>query len=93
MYLVIVYDIATNRRRRKLSRHLDGLLRRVQKSVFEGRLPNSVRSRLEALICDTIDHRRDTVRVYHLCKRCRERVELHGASPPVPDGPRDVVLG
>ncbi|HHP7244558.1 MAG TPA: CRISPR-associated endonuclease Cas2, partial [Elainellaceae cyanobacterium] len=35
MLVLVVYDIANNRRRQKLSKLLEGYGRRVQESVFE----------------------------------------------------------
>ncbi len=92
MVIVVVYDIVSNRRRARLSRRLDSRMRRVQKSVFEGTLPEAEIHHVRADIIRTIDPEVDTVRIYHLCPRCNERTELIGTSPKVPTEPEDVII-
>ena len=38
MLVVMTYDVSDNKRRRRLSKHLETRMTRVQKSVFEARL-------------------------------------------------------
>ena len=92
MYVVVVYDVSKDSRRTKLAKRLDTVLRRVQKSVFEGVVPPETLAMLTLLILRTIDPRTDTVRIYHLCGACRGRTDLLGASPAVPDTPEDIVI-
>ncbi|HQU73025.1 MAG: CRISPR-associated endonuclease Cas2 [Calditrichaeota bacterium] len=74
MYLLICYDISKNRTRNKISKKLlDEGLERVQKSVFEGSLPQkqlgALRKQLNRLL-----GKKDSIRYYQLCKSCQERV-------------------
>lgn len=83
------YDVKNNRRRARLHRRLQGFLRPVQMSVFEGHLNAEDRRRLEAMVLRTIDPRQDTVRLYPLCTGCSQRMRLLGSSAPIdpPDEP------
>lgn len=92
MHLVVCYDIVEDTRRAALHKRLGGLLRHVQKSVFEGELPPSLYAGMLTMIGMTIDRATDTVRVYHLCRGCVGHTELLGTSVTVPDGPEDVIV-
>lgn len=82
MYLVVTYDVTSNRRRAKLAQALEDLLGRVQKSVFEGELADWRMSELRRIVMKHIDPGRDNVRIYRLCVRCREGVEMMGVAAP-----------
>lgn len=92
MHLVVCYDVVKTRRRSRLFRKLKGFLAPVQKSVFEGLMPERRYPELLQAIVGTIDHRCDTVRVYHLCGGCRGLIDLFGVSPRADLGPDDVVI-
>ena len=92
VYVVVVYDVSKNSRRARLARQLDGVLRRVQKSVFEGTIPRETLAMLETVILRTIDPTVDTVRIYHICASCRHKTDLLGVSPMVPQEPEDQVI-
>jgi len=70
MYVVVAYDVVSDRRRAKLAKRLIDYLPRVQKSVFEGEIPDERFRSLEQVLQDGIDPATDSVRIYHLCKRC-----------------------
>ncbi|MFO8072416.1 MAG: CRISPR-associated endonuclease Cas2, partial [Polyangia bacterium] len=78
MLHAVCYDISNDRRRRKIARLLEGYGVRVQKSVFEARLDQkkllSLRKKLER----RIDPELDSVRIYRICARCRESIEVIG---------------
>ena len=74
MYVVVAYDVTDDRRRRRLAKRLIDFLPRVQRSVFEGELPDRRLPQLERVLRDGIDPEVDSVRVYRLCRRCREVV-------------------
>jgi len=83
MFLVISFDISSNKIRYRAVRALKGYAGRVQKSVFEcsditEKQYLELKDRLEALI----DHRTDTVRYYHLCRGCIGNVEWSGKGDP-----------
>ncbi|MCA9558777.1 MAG: CRISPR-associated endonuclease Cas2 [Myxococcales bacterium] len=92
MYLVLCYDVVSDARRDRLHRKLKGYLRPVQKSVFEGHLPDARYPRLLSMVDGTIDPTTDTVRVYHLCRGCIGRMDLIGTAEPLPPGDTDVVV-
>lgn len=80
MYLVVCYDVVSDRRRGRLMRRLREYLPRVQKSVFEGPLDDERLVKLRAMVLDEIDLTTDTVRIYHLCRGCQPATELLGTS-------------
>lgn len=92
MYLVVCYDVVTDRRRNRLFRRLRAMLQPVQKSVFEGELPDRRLPELQKMVHDTIDANTDTVRIYSLCRGCRGLVDLIGSAAPVPDPKQDWVV-
>jgi len=80
MYVVVTYDVVENKRRRKLFARLHGFVTPVQKSVFEGEIPDARHALLLDTIRKAIDPETDTVRVYRLCARCRPAVDLIGTA-------------
>lgn len=92
MHLVVCYDVVEDPRRARLRKGLKGLLRHVQKSVFEGHLPRRRYPELLTLVAREIDHQTDTVRIYNLCGGCRGLIELVGTATAVPHGAEDVVV-
>lgn len=83
---VIVYDIADNRRRRKVAGALEEMAARVQESVFEARLSAAqlgrLRRRMTALT--TMD---DSVRFYTIPDAALPRCHVDGG-PLIADGAR-----
>jgi CRISPR-associated protein Cas2 len=78
MHIVLAYDIVADRRRNRLAKGLEGFLVRVQKSVFEGDIPDERYPKLRALIEREINPDEDGVRMYRLCARCVPAVEVVG---------------
>ena len=76
-FLVVSYDISSNRRRLKVMKTLEGFGARVQYSVFECRLkPNEVddlRRKLKKLIVQE-----DSVRLYFISADDVKRIERLG---------------
>jgi CRISPR-associated protein Cas2 len=92
-HLVVSYDVTDDRRRERLARFLRGFVDRVQKSVFEGAVPEPRVEPLRRGTVKLIDHDEDSVRVYNLCRRCREATEVIGTGVYVGrEGEDDVVL-
>jgi len=85
-YLVVAYDIVSDRRRTRLARKLENFLPRVQKSVFEGWVPNRRLPALERLLHDGVDLETDMVRIYALCGRCRTAIRGFGCCSEGPAG-------
>jgi CRISPR-associated protein Cas2 len=91
MVLVLAYDVVGDGRRQRLHDRLKGFLRPVQKSVFEGHLPESRWDELLALVHAEVDHAEDSVRVYVLCGACAGATVHVGVSAVVP-GPDEPVI-
>ena len=78
MIVVISYDVVDNRRRRRLASLLENYGRRVQKSVFDCSLGAPRILALKRAVSEEIDPGVDSIRYYHLCRRCAEQVEVVG---------------
>ena len=92
MYLILCYDVISDSRRNRLHGKLKGFLRPVQKSVFEGELPDRRYQLLKDTIETIIDQRVDTVRIYHLCKGCRPLTDIIGTGTMIDGGQFDLIL-
>ena len=74
--VVIIYDISDDKRRRLLSDLLQGLGKRVNRSVFECLIPTSSKyKKLKKGIDAIVDSKIDSVRCYTLCLSCIEKSE------------------
>ena len=87
MYLVISYDIQSDRRRTKIHKTLKNYGAWIQYSVFECDINKMeylrLRHQLEALI-DPNDE--DSLRFYLLCEECKRKIErIGGITPPEND--------
>jgi CRISPR-associated protein Cas2 len=78
VYLVVSYDVVSNRRRARLAKRLKNDLERVQKSVFEGEAEEAAYARVLKAAREEIDPAEDSVRVYILCKNCMRNLEVVG---------------
>jgi CRISPR-associated protein Cas2 len=92
LYLVVCYDIVSDRRRARVLKRLKGFLPHVQKSVFEGELSQDRAVALRRMILREIDAHEDTVRLYHLCNRCIPATEVLGTGVYVERGDADEVI-
>ncbi len=81
MYVIVAYDVSDDRMRARLAKRLLDFLPRVQKSVFEGEVPDHRLGELERTLRDGIDPETDRVRIYSLCRRCRSSVTEIGSGP------------
>jgi CRISPR-associated protein Cas2 len=86
VYLV-AYDIPDDKRRNKIADLLQDYGKRVQYSVFELWMKASHRKQFEAKLKHIIDAEQDSIRIYHLCHMCCERVTVFGkgTTPQEPD--------
>jgi CRISPR-associated protein Cas2 len=91
VYVVVCYDIVSDRRRARLFRRMKGYLPHVQKSVFEGEISDTRLLALRQMIQKEIDPVEDTVRIYHLCGRCIPGTEVLGVGIYVERGDADEV--
>ncbi len=78
MYIVITYDVTSDKRRTHLAKRLKDYLDRVQKSVFEGELDEVKLQAVEAQVVKAMDEEKDSVRIYPLCAACKRRIRIYG---------------
>ena len=84
MLTLIVYDIADNRRRYKLSKLLEGYGRRVQESVFECFLTPLEMERLYQQVAGRLNHHEDNVRFYWIPPQAMAKTLTIGSAKPEP---------
>jgi CRISPR-associated protein Cas2 len=79
MYILVCFDITENKIRYRVVKALKKYGVRVQKSVFEcPSLTEAGYMRMRSEVADVLDHEVDTVRYYHLCHGCADRIRLDG---------------
>jgi len=69
----IAYDISSNSRRRKVANYLDSLGDRVQNSVFEMVVSQSMLKQCLDQVKELIDFSEDRVAVYFICGTCESK--------------------
>ena len=69
----IAYDISSNSRRRKVANFLDSLGDRVQNSVFELVVSQSMLEECLAQVKELIDLKEDKVAIYFICSTCESK--------------------
>ena len=87
MRVVVAYDISSDKQRQKAAELLLMVIPRVQESVFEGDVPNGVLESTVKRLLPLLDPETDSLRVYHLCASCSEKVDLYGRNPSLEAGP------
>ncbi|MFN8525426.1 MAG: CRISPR-associated endonuclease Cas2 [Chloroflexota bacterium] len=80
MYVVVAYDIASNKRRARLHELLLGYGSPVQKSVFECDLTEEQERRMRRGAAKYVRVPADTIRYYRLCGACARRTAEAGTS-------------
>ena len=78
MYIVVCYDITSNRQRLRLHQLLLGYGSPVQKSVFECSLTRQQLLRLRRQTQRLARGPRDSIRYYQLCRQCQEETGAMG---------------
>ncbi|MGB9497181.1 MAG: CRISPR-associated endonuclease Cas2 [Dissulfuribacterales bacterium] len=78
MYVLISYDIVDDKRRLKVMKFLKDFGKRVQLSVFECHLTEEQLAAVRSGMRDLINHRKDRVRYWPICRACAARVEVDG---------------
>lgn len=66
VYVLIIYDIVSNKRRVAFAKKMNGYGFRVQKSAFEAMIPSNIYKNLLKEIPGLIDSKEDSVRVYRI---------------------------
>ena len=77
-FLVVSYDITSNRRRTKVMKTLEGYGTRVQYSVFECRLKPKEIDRLRRELKRLISEKEDSIRFYFISADDVKRIERLG---------------
>ncbi|GAB4434097.1 MAG: CRISPR-associated endonuclease Cas2 [Anaerolineae bacterium] len=86
MFILISYDIPSNKRRTKIAKILEDYGERVQYSVFECEISARHLKRLVAELAEVMDEAEDSVRLYRLCQNCVATIEVRGqGKPPAAD--------
>jgi len=80
MFVVVCYDISSDRRRNKVGKILEGFGTRVQKSVFECDLQLKHLQKLKQRLAKVLKDE-DSVRYYYLCAECVSKVEVINGPP------------
>lgn len=66
LFILIIYDIVSNKRRAKFAREMNGYGFRVQKSAFEALIDERLFLKLQVEIPKLIDSEEDSVRIYRM---------------------------
>ena len=82
MFVAVCYDVGDDRIRRKVAKILEGLGKRVQKSVFECDIGEQQFAQLRQGMSRVGLKEGDLVRYYSLCRACKSKVEYTGGESP-----------
>ena len=83
IYILVIYDIVSNKRRNAFAKKMNGYGFRVQKSAFEAMITENLYRKLLTDIPQLINRKDDTVRVYKI--RGSGEVRLFGNSNTIED--------
>lgn len=78
-YVLISYDISDDRTRTRLAKRLKDFGSRAQYSVFEAEVTPEELVKLRRTLARVRLQERDSIRLYKLCKGCRENVQVWGS--------------
>ena len=92
-FILVVYDISSDKRRTKLHNALLDFGTPVQYSVFECLLSAKDKERLEKKVGKIIRPRKDHIRYYSLCAECVDHVVVLGGKEVLSHHPNSVVVG
>ena len=73
-FIVVAYDIANNRRRRRVMKLLEEHGVRINLSVFECMMTDTQYDKLRDNIWQVIKHKEDTVAYYPICVDCYTKI-------------------
>lgn len=80
-FVVVAYDIADDRRRRKISKTLEQYGIRCNESVFECLLTVAKIGKMKKQLIELADDKKDIVLYYYLCLPCVMKRESIGRRP------------
>ena len=92
IFIVVAYDISSNRRRFRLVKLLKKYGRRANYSVFECRIKKQNINRLKKEIRQIIDGREDSILYYPLCRSCIERRQSEGFRKIMKKKPENLII-
>lgn len=78
MFVIVCYDIPSNKRRNKVAQALEGFGYRVQESVFECEVNAAQYMKMKQKITKRIEAEEDSIRYYNLCANCLTKIEISG---------------
>ncbi len=85
MFYLVAYDIANDKRLRRVARVMQSYGARVQRSVFECRIDAAKLAEMIARIRGVIKTREDKINIYRLCETCQQRFATCGRGRLVED--------
>ncbi len=92
-FILVVYDISSDKRRTKLHNALLDFGTPVQYSVFECLLDEKEQEKMKKKVMKVIRPRKDQVRFYWLCAGCLEKVEVTSGREVLSEQPASVIVG
>jgi CRISPR-associated protein Cas2 len=78
MITMVTYDITDPKRLRRLHKFLKEFGLNTQKSVFECDIDDDALKKIRRYCKENLDLDEDSVRIYKICSRCINKVELSG---------------
>lgn len=78
MYYAVAYDIENDGRRNRVMKTLKNFGQRAQYSVFECDTDKKHYLRLKDKLDKIINHDKDSIIFFHLCKKCSNQIERIG---------------
>lgn len=90
MFYLVAYDITDTKRRNRVSHILEGYGVRVQFSVFECMLKNSIFEEMMEKLSETLNKTEDSLRIYRICEACKNNIEIKGLGSVYE--PKDIVF-
>ncbi|MCD6373883.1 MAG: CRISPR-associated endonuclease Cas2 [Caldisericaceae bacterium] len=90
-FVIVAYDIVSNKRRRRVMKCLKGMGFHVQRSVFECLLTDDQIRRLKKLLLKEVNAEEDTIRIYVLPEDLKDEVRILGTGEVLEDRPFVVI--
>jgi CRISPR-associated protein Cas2 len=82
---IICFDVANDKRLRKIANELENVGQRVQYSVFECYLDPTELQQLKVCLQTLMDEQEDHVRYYQLCNQDRGKILIDGIGEVTPN--------
>lgn len=92
-FILVTYDISSDKRRTKLHNTLLNYGTPVQYSVFECLLDEKGEKQMRQAVKRVIRPRKDHVRYYYLCAACLKKVETTGGREVLSELPPALIVG